>query len=441
MAMLLHPVLQEKLTAGLEPIVLEGMTRRDVKLPPIRDKVHTVIGMRRAGKTTFLRQVQQEQQQTLSPERAVYVSFDDDRLADLPLTQLDAVLEEYYRTYPQFRGREMIWWFFDEIQLVTGWERFIRRLLDTEKVNIVISGSSARLLSREVHTSLRGRGFETILRPFSFREFLRHRGEEPDKPVARLSSAERSLLEKRLREYLNVGGFPEAQGLEVRLRIQLLQSYVDTLLLRDVVERYQVSQVAALRWLARTCLRNPAALFSAHALYRDLKSQGHAVSKDTVHNLLGYLVDAFLLNLVPLSTESERQRNANPRKVYPVDPGFINAFDISGRANWGHALETAVLNELQRRGAEVGYVKTEEGFEVDFHSRIPGEEESLIQVCAETTSPDVLQRELRALSIAAQKYPRAKQFLIGLTRLDNLTVTDKYVQVIPAYEWLLDVKP
>lgn len=439
--MLLHPVLQEKLIAGLEPVVVKGITRRDVTLPPIRNKVHTVLGMRRVGKTTFLRQIQQEQQQALRPEQAVYISFDDDRLADLSLPQLDALLEEYYRIYPEFRGREVVWWFFDEIQLIPGWERFIRRLMDTEKVNIVVSGSSARLLSREVHTSLRGRGFETILRPFSFREFLRHRDEEPTKPVARLSAANRSLLEKRLREYLMAGGFPEAQGLDVRLRIQLLQSYVDTLLLRDVVERYHVSQVAALRWMARRCLRNPAALFSAHALYRDLKSQGHAVSKDTVHNLLGYLVDAFLLTLVPLSTESERQRNANPRKVYPVDPGFINAFDISGRANLGHALETAVLNELERSGAEIGYVKTDEGFEVDFHCRIAGQEERLIQVCADTTSPEVLGRELRALSLAGRNFPRAKRLLIVLSRLDNLAVTEKNVQVIPAYEWLLNGKP
>lgn len=285
----------------------------------------------------------------------------------------------------------------DEIQEVAGWERFVRRILDTEQVKVVLSGSSARLLSREVHTALRGRRFETILRPFSFREFLRHRQEEPDQPVGRLTAAEQSLLESRLLEFLEWGGFPEAQGLEARLRIQLLQSYVDALLLCDVVERHQVGQVAALRWLARQCLRNPAALFSAHALYRDLKSQGHAVSKDTVHALLGHLVDAFLLTLVPLATESERRRNTNPRKVYPADPGLIRAFDTSSRANRGRALETAVLNELERRGADLGYVKTEEGFEVDFHARIPGGHELLVQVCADVSSTEVLEREGRWL--------------------------------------------
>ncbi|MGC8915768.1 MAG: ATP-binding protein [Thermoanaerobaculum sp.] len=414
------------------------MTRRDARLPAIKNKVHTVLGMRRVGKTTFLRQVQQEQQQALAPERAVYVSFDDDRLADLPLSQLDALLEEYYRTFPQFRGRELVWWLFDEIQVVAGWERFVRRLMDTEKATVVVSGSSARLLSRDVHTSLRGRGFETVLHPFSFREFLRHRQEEPAKPVARLTAAERSLIEKRLLEYLQVGGFPEAQGLETRLRIQLLQSYVDTLLLRDVVERYQVSQVVALRFIARVCLRNPAGLLSAHALYRDLKSQGHAVSKDTVHALLGHLVDAFLLTLVPLATDSQRRRNANPRKVYPADPGLIHAFDTSGRANLGRALKTAVLNALASPGAEVGYVKTDEGFEVDFFARVPGKPERLIQVCADPTVPEVFERELRALDTAARAHPRAERVLIVLTRDQATQVSADNVRVCAAYEWFLE---
>jgi len=436
--MTLHPVLREKLAVGLEPVSSEGWTRRDTRLPAIRNKVHTVLGMRRVGKTTFLRQVQHDQQQALGPQRAVYVSFDDDRLADLPLSQLDALLEEYYRNFPEFRGREVVWWFLDEIQMVTGWERFVRRLMDTEKVTVVVSGSSARLLSREVHSSLRGRGFETLLRPFSFREFLRYRGEEPGKALSRITPSERSLLERRLREYLEVGGFPEAQGIEAGLRIQLLQGYVDTLLLRDVVERYRVTQMAALRWVVRACLRNPAGLLSAHGLYRDLKSQGHAVSKDTVHALLGYLVDAFLLTLVPLQTESERQRNTNPRKVYPADPGLIRAFDTSGRANLGHALETAVLNELERRGAEVGYVKTEEGYEVDFHARLPDRRSLLVQACADASAPDVLNRELRALSSAARKYPRAERVLIVLTREQAAAVSEAGFNVYPAHEWFLE---
>ncbi|MGH7961662.1 MAG: AAA family ATPase, partial [Candidatus Binatia bacterium] len=374
----LHPVLLEKLNAAVTLAATEAFTPRDVHLPNVARKVHAVIGMRRAGKTTFLRQLQGERQRTLNAERGVYISFDDDRLAELPLQQLDLLLEEYYRNFPRLRSRETVHWFLDEIQLVAGWERFVRRVLDTERVEIVVSGSSARLLSREVHTSLRGRGLATVIRPFSFREFLRHRGEEPVKSPRRFTAAERSLIEKRFREYLSEGGFPEAQGLDAILRVELLQGYVDTLILRDVVERFGVTQVAALRWLVRQALRNPAGLMSVHRLYQDLKAQGHGVSKDALHAMLGYLTDAFLLSAVPLATESERRRNSNPRKLYPADAALIGAFDRSGRANIGHALETVVFNELERRKAEVGYVKTREGFEVDFHARFPEGSEALI---------------------------------------------------------------
>ena len=141
--MSLHPVLAEKLSAALAPIGPQALTRRDARLSPVPGKVHAVIGMRRAGKTTFLRQLLEQRRAVAPAERSLYLSFDDDRLADLELTQLGFLLEEYYRRHPALRGREDVHWFLDEIQLVPGWERFVRRVLDSEKVEIVVSGSSA----------------------------------------------------------------------------------------------------------------------------------------------------------------------------------------------------------------------------------------------------------------------------------------------------------
>jgi hypothetical protein len=435
--MSLHPVLEERLNAALGAVEPPAFTPRDARLPPVPGKAHAVIGMRRAGKTTFLRQLLAERRSALPPERALYLSFDDDRLGGIGVEQLGFLLEEFYRRHPALRGRETVHWLLDEIQLVPGWERFVRRVMDSEKVDFVVSGSSARMLSREVHTSLRGRGMATLISPFSFREFLRHRGEEPAKPARWWTAAERSPVEKRFREFLTEGGFPEAQGLSATLRIELLQGYVDTVLFRDVVERFGVSQVAALRWLVRHCLRNPAGSFSVHRLTSDLKSQGHGVARDAVHAMLGHLVDAFLLSEVPLATESERKRNSNPRKIYPADPGLIPAFDASGRANVGHALETAVLNELVRRRAEVGYVKTAEGLEVDFLARHPAGGEELVQVCADLSSAETRTRELRALTAAAGEHPRAARRLLVLDRDARVETDTPGIEVLPAYEWLL----
>lgn len=435
----LQPVLAEKLSVALEPAEPARFTRRDAHLPAVPGKVHSVIGMRRAGKTTFLRQLLEARRAEAPPERALYLSFDDDRLAGLGVDQLGSLLEEYYRRHPNLRGRATAYWFLDEIQLVPGWERFARRVLDSERIELVVSGSSARLLSREVHTSLRGRGMATTIRPFSFREYLRHRNEEPGKPPRRWTPAERSLVERRFREFLVEGGFPEVQHLAPALRIELLQGYVDTVLFRDVVERHGISQVAAMRWVVRHCLRNPAGSFSVHRLHQDLKSQGLGVARDLVHAMLAHLVDAFLLSSVWLATDSERQRNSNPRKLYPADPGLIGAFDASGRAHLGHALETVVLHELERRGAEVGYVKTDEGLEVDFLARVPAAGEELIQVCADVTARATLERELRALDAAGRKHRRARRRLLVLDRDSSTGVDVPGVQVESACEWLLRV--
>ena len=437
--MTLHPVLLEKLNAGVTAVPAE-YTPRDVRLPAVTGKVHAVIGMRRVGKTTFLRQLQVERGKALGSGRAVYVGFDDDRLADIPLSQLDLLLEEYYRRNPQYRGRDRVCWLLDEIQLVSGWERFLRRMLDTERVEIVVSGSSARLLSREIHTSLRGRGMATVIRPFGFREFLRHRGEEPAKPPRHFTAAERSAVEKRFREYLSQGGFPEVQGLNAVTRVELLQGYVNTLLLRDIVERYGVTQVAALRWLARQALCSPASLVSVHRLHRDLRSQGLGIAKDALHAMLGYLVDAFLVSAVPLATDSERRRNSNPRKIYPADPALIGAFDRSGRTNLGHALETVVYNELERRKAEVGYVRTPDGREVDFHSRFYGGKEELLQVCADPARTETRERELRALLEMKRERPRARLRLLVLDASQAAAMQTSGVMVQPVYQWLLEDK-
>jgi len=154
-------------------------------------------------------------------------------------------------------------WCFDGIQVVPGWERFVRRLLDSENVEVFLSGSSARMLSREVATSMRGRALETVITPFSFREFARVRGAEWQRGRRVVGAAERSAWLALFDDYLEMGGFPEAGGLALpRERIGLLQGYVDSVLFRDVVERHGIGNIVALRALVRQLLRQAASHFS-----------------------------------------------------------------------------------------------------------------------------------------------------------------------------------
>jgi len=411
-------------------------TRRDVRLPGIPGKAVAVIGPRRAGKTTFLWQVLADRlEQGFDREGLVYFNFEDERLAGMTAADLQIVVEEYYRLHPERRDRRRVVFFLDEVQVVPGWETFARRLLDTEKVELFLSGSSARLLSREVASSMRGRAMEALVFPFSFREFLRHSDKEPDRAVERLPRAGRSAVEKELRAYLSTGGFPEAQGAAVRDRFDLLRGYVDTMLLRDVIERHAVSHPVALRWIARQLLGNPGGAFSVNKFLNDLRAQGVPVAKDTLHAYLAHLEDAFLIRTVTIAAASERRRMVNPRKAYPVDPGLIPVFDRSGNANLGHALETTVALELERRGAALAYVRTEAGREVDFLARYPDGRQDLIQVCADLDSPATRERETQALLEAAQEYPRVRLHIVALNA-DAVRGLPKSITLHAASAWL-----
>lgn len=431
-------ILEAKLADSLSDRLQDITPRRLHGAIQLKGKVTAVVGIRRAGKTTFLHQVRREQLAAgLDRERLPYINFEDERLVGLTADQLNSLVESYYRQFPNYRGNKTVWWYLDEIQNIPGWERFVRRLLDSEKVTLFVTGSSAALLSREIATALRGRAWEVIIHPFSFEEALRHGGQVVPKSAGFLNAPQRSALERHFLDYLTVGGFPEAQGMDQATRYQLLRDYVDVAMLRDVVERHRVSNVVGLRWLVRHLMSNAASLFSVEKFYGALKSQGVAISKDTVHQLLGHLQDCFLVRTVWMAADSERQRMVNPRKAYPVDPGFIPIFDRTGRANVGHALETAILLELERRRAEVHYVKTAEGFEVDFLADYPSGEQELIQVCANAGLPDTAYRELRALADAGKRFKKARKLLLTLTHDGLPSTVPADVTIQPAYVWML----
>lgn len=412
------------------------LTRRDVHIPGIPNKAIAVIGARRAGKTTFLWQILGERLAGGTPrEGLLYFGFEDERLAGMGIADLAMIVDEYYQLHPEWRDGRRPVFFLDEIQTVPGWEIFARRLLETERMDLFVSGSSARLLSREVATSMRGRAMEALVHPFSFREYLRYFGREPDRPADRLAKARRSAVEKDLRSYLTEGGFPESLSAQARDRSQLLRGYVDTSLLRDVIERYGVSNPLALRWMVRHLLANPAGTFSVNKFHADLHSQNIAVAKDTLHAYLSHLEDAFLIRTVSIWSGSERQRMINPRKAYPIDMGLIPVFDPT-RPNLGDALETAVLLELERRGAQVAYFRTAEGFEVDFLAHFPDGSEDLIQVCADLDAPATRERETRALLAAAAERPNARPLLLSLAAAVPPDLPPILVWQ-PASEWLL----
>ncbi len=416
-----------------------ALTRRDVVLPGIPGKAFAVIGVRRGGKTSFLGQCRTDRLAAGRPREAqLLVSLEDERLSGLSVADLGWLLDEHARQFPGLRETGGMTLYLDEVQTVPGWEGLVRRQMDRGGVELFVSGSSAKLLSREVATSLRGRAMEVLVHPFSFREALRHAGAEPQEPAVRQSPADRAALDQRLRRYLTEGGFPEAQGATPRDRAALLGGYVDVVVLRDVIERHAVSNPLALRWIERQLLANPGGSFSVKKHYDTLRSQGVSVGKDTLHDYLAHLEDAFLVRTVAMHSASERQRMVNPRKAYPVDPGLIALFERSGRTHHGRALETAILLELERRGFEVAYVRTSEGYEVDFLAHRAGDAPLLIQACLESEGDETWERELRALDAAAAAHPDARPFLVTLDAAPPSRPMPEGLTWAPAARWLLE---
>lgn len=407
-------LLRLKLNESLA-VPMADLTRRDVHVPGIGGKALAVIGVRRGGKTSFLQTQIAERVATGRPRTSqLLVSLEDERLVGMTAADLGWLLEEYARQVPRRQEEGSLTLYLDEVHVVEGWETLVRRLIDEGGFEVFVSGSSAKLLSREVATSLRGRAMEILIHPFSFREALRHAGQEPDLSWERLGPADRTVIDARLRTYLEEGGFPEAQQTDQRDRLALLKGYVDVMVLRDVIERHSASNPQALRWLQRHLLSTPGGNFSMKKLYDSLRSQGVPVSKDTLYDYLDHLQDAFLIRTISMHSHSERQRMTNPRKSYPIDPGLIPLYTRLGREHEGRALETAVLLELERRGYEIEWLRTPGGWEVDFFAQRTGETPLLIQVSLDTADSGTWEREVRALVDAHDAYPEAETTLITL---------------------------
>ena len=415
------------------------LTRRDVRLPGIPGKPLAVIGVRRGGKTSFLHQRRAERTASGRPrESQMLLGLEDERLVGMTALDLGWVIEEHARQFPAIRANGQLSLYFDEIQIVDGWESLVHRLVEAKDVEIIISGSSAKLLSQEVASAVRGRLLEVPVYPFSFREALRHAKVEPVAPWHALDPAERAALDARLRHYLSAGGFPEAQGVDIRDRARLLTGYVDTMVLRDVIERHRVSNPVALRALQRHLLATPGGSFTVNKFYNVMKSQGLPVGKDTLHAYLDHLQDAFLVRVLDMQSTSEKQRMVNARKVYPIDTGLIPLYEQPGRAHRGRALETAVLLELARREYAVTWLRVDDDREVDFFATRPGSTPLLVQVCWDTTDDATWQREVRALESASALHPDAEALLITQDQSPPTRNLPGSLQWYSATQWLLD---
>jgi len=431
------------LISEFQESALPSLTQRDIELPFVSRKATVVIGIRRAGKTFLLYQeIRRLIEAGIDRRDILYINFEDDRLQPATPDLLASLLETFYRFNPAAR-RRTAYLFLDEIQMVPGWPRFVRRVLDTEDVRVYLTGSSARMLHAEVATELRGRGVAVEVFPFSFSESNTAAGLESP-VVVPPGPKRRSEIERRLLTYLDVGGFPEVQTMSLVERVQTLQDYVEIVLLRDVVERHRIENTLAARSFARALLQSPARRFTVNKIHADLRSRGLQVSKDTLHALLQHFQDAYLVFTVPIFSKSVRARATNPRKLYAVDPGLAWAMSHVTAVDTGARLENVVFLHLRRAHGrllqgEIAYYLTASGREVDFVVGDLFEQRAgrLVQASATLADPATRTREVVALTEAMAETGVRQAEIVTLHEEETINTTNGTIRVVPAWRWLL----
>lgn len=392
-------ILIDEFTESLEET--NGSIPRQVRFPELPGFIDVAIGVRRSGKSCFLHQkIRELQSEGISLQQILYINFEDDRLLPMSQKQLGALIDAFYTIYPENHKR-LCYLFLDEIQNVDEWPLVIRRYFDSKNVRIYLTGSSAKLLSKEIASSLRGRSKATEIWPYSFKEYcLAHQITLPHSPIGK---GKLDMLQKHFGGYLTTGGFPAVQLLHDSDRRSILQGYVDTVVFRDIIERHRIQNTSLIKYLIKSLLKNVATPFSFNKFYNDIKSQGHQVGKDTLYQYMDYIEDAFLIFAIPLFDLSARKMQTASKKIYAVDNGLVCANRLETDTNWGHLFENQIYLDLRRDGKTVYHYKTEEGYEIDFVVQNPDGSLELLQVVWDKSDAKTLEREERALRSAEQE--------------------------------------
>jgi predicted AAA+ superfamily ATPase len=411
-----------------------GVPRRS-RIEAVRGKAAVCIGVRRGGKSTYLFQVIQRLLNSGVPRQNIlYLNFFDDRLHNLRQDNLGLIAEAYFSMFPEKKNTETVYCFFDEIQAVEGWEPFIDRMMRTEKCEIYLTGSSAKMLSKEIATQMRGRALSWEMFPFSFREFLDYKGIESE---GALSTKKRLLVQKSFEEYWETGGFPEVAGLPRHLRIKTHQEYFHTVLFRDLIERHDVSHPKAVTDLAHRLVDNTASVYSANSLTGYLKSLGHKVPKSAVSDYLQWFEDAYFLFTVRIFDESAARRDTNPKRIYCIDHALVASVSSGILVNSGHLLENLVFTALRRLQPEIFYYKTKAGREVDFIVPTHGLPKMLVQVCESLAKPQTRKRETAALNESMAELNLKTGTIVTRNEDEHMDVEAGTIEVVPAWRFLV----
>jgi len=397
------------------------------------DFIISVIGVRRSGKSTIIKQVAKEISEKYGKENVLIVNFEDERFVKLDVSILDEIFKVYLE---EIRPTQKPIIFLDEIQKVKDWEKWVRTMHELRKAKIVISGSTSQLTKGKLATLLTGRHLDMEVFPLSFKEFLQFKNLELKSKLEILEKE--SDIKSLLKEYLEFGGFPEVV-LKEKFKKEILQTYFDDIITRDIVEKYSIRKIEDLKALAKFYFSN----IGSYITYSSIKNF-LGLSKETIQRFSNYIEETFTIFFVKMFDFSLKKQEKTPRKIYCVDNGLPNAIGFRTSENLGKLMENLVFLELFKKFKEVYYWKEygkAEGKEVDFVIKEGIQIKQLIQVTYASSKDEINQREIKALEKAYEIFKKDKPELLIITwdYEDVLKKDNLEIKCIPLWKWLLSI--
>ncbi len=418
----------------LKDIILENqgfmvseIINRDLSIPLDLGIIVSIIGTRRCGKTYILYDlINKLYKKKVAKENIVFFNFEDERL-NIKHSELDLILQSYQELFPNISLGD-VYFFFDEIQNVQGWEKFVRRVFDTKSKKIFITGSNSKLLSTEIATELRGRTISYTVFPYNFNEFLRSKYSN----LVINTQANRSKIINLSEQYLFGGGFPELVNFDVRTKQKVLQQYFNVMIYRDIVERYKISSPEILKFFIKKLFASITVPFSINKIYNDLKSMGYKISNKYLYEYADYCNSVFITQEISRFSFSEIKQVKSDKKAYVIDTGLLHAIDFKISENKGKLFENMVIMEMLKNEKEIFYFKDK--YECDIIVKDQNHFNAF-QICYAVSDASTKERELKGLYNACIYLKLTNGIIITFDHEEELIYKNIAVKIVPFYKY------
>lgn len=409
--------------------------RREIELPIDSRKIITTIGVRRCGKSTLMELcIERLLKAGVSPRQIAWIGFDDERFEQMQTSDFNFILEAYMEMFPDIPIND-VYFFFDEIQRIEGWELFVMRLFKHYSKHVFISGSNADMLSQELNTALRGWPLEYKEYPLSFLEYCQFKGIPTDSYLEK----DLALLRCSFDAFVHEGGYPEVVLESSRvMKDKLLQGYFNAMIFRDLIDRYKLSNPERVKYTIKRLMAGMTKPASINAIYNDMRSQGRKVTKDDLYNITDKACSVFLLYKVTKFDLSFKKETSALPKYYCVDNGLRQSVLLPGKDDDGILFENAVFLQLLRNlpdGQKICYFLRNK--ECDFVIQTETSVKELIQVCWDMRDKDTRERELNGIREAASFTGCTDLTIVTHDSEEDVRDAQWTIHIVPAWKWFL----